>query len=126
MDKEFFYDNFKFSNSKILKMDAILVLYDAKADILWIITCSVLPGDLLNRFLTGVPMLRSLPLEYTVNTSSQLENSVRYHFQVVFTSGELGHFNAFPFVPVSVLDLQFRKMAVARDTSPLYTINFSH
>ena len=26
-------------------------------------------------------------LENTVNTSSQLENSVRYHFQVVFTSG---------------------------------------
>ena len=50
---------------------------------------------------------RSLPLENTVNTSSQLENrpSVRYHFQVVFTSGELGNFKASPFVPLGVLDL---------------------
>ena len=47
-------------------------------------------------------MLRSLPL---VNTSSQLENSVRYHFQVVFTSGKLGNFKASPFVPLGVLDL---------------------
>ena len=44
-------------------------------------------------------------LEFTVNTSSQLENSVRYHFQVVFTSGELGNFKASPFVPLGVLDL---------------------
>ena len=50
-------------------------------------------------------MLRSLPLENTVNTSSQLENSVRHHFQVVFTSGELGSFKASPFVPLGVLDL---------------------
>ena len=50
-------------------------------------------------------MLRSLPLENTVNTSSQLENSVRYHFQVVFTSSELGNFKASPFVPLGVLDL---------------------
>ena len=50
-------------------------------------------------------MLRSLPLENTVNTSLQLENSVRYHFQVVFTSGELGNFKASPFVPLGVLDL---------------------
>ena len=48
-------------------------------------------------------MLRSLPLENTVNTSSQLENSVRYHFQVVFTSSELGNFKASPFVPLGVL-----------------------
>ena len=50
-------------------------------------------------------MLRSLPLENTVNTSLQLENSVRYQFQVVFTSGELGNFKASPFVPLGVLDL---------------------
>ena len=50
-------------------------------------------------------MLRSLPLENTVNTSSQLENSIRYHFQVVFTSGKLGNFKASPFVPLGVLDL---------------------
>ena len=40
-------------------------------------------------------MLRSLPLENTVNTSSQL----------VFTSGELGNFKASPFVPFGVLEL---------------------
>ena len=50
-------------------------------------------------------MLLSLPLENTVNTSSQLENSVRYYFQVVFTSGELGNFKASPFEPLGVLDL---------------------
>ena len=50
-------------------------------------------------------MLRSLPQGNTVNTSSQLENSVRYHFQVVFTSDELGNFKASPFVPLGVLDL---------------------
>ena len=38
-------------------------------------------------------------------TSSQLANSIRYHFQIVFTSGELGNFNASPFVPLGVLDL---------------------
>ena len=40
-----------------------------------------------------------------VTSSSQLENSVRYHFQVVFTSGELGNFKASPFVPLGFLDL---------------------
>ena len=50
-------------------------------------------------------MLCSLPLENTVNTSSQLENSVHYHYEVVFTSGELGNFKASPFVPLGVLDL---------------------
>ena len=39
------------------------------------------------------------------NTSSQLENSVHYHFQVVFTSGELGNFKASPIVPLGILDL---------------------
>ena len=28
---------------------------------------------------------------------------IHYHFQVVFTSGELGNFKASPFVPLSVL-----------------------
>ena len=52
-------------------------------------------------------MLRSLPIENTLSTfsSSELENSARYHFQVVFTSGELGIFKASPFVPLGVLDL---------------------
>ena len=50
-------------------------------------------------------MLRSLPLENTVNTSSQLENSVRDHYEVIFTSGELGNFKASPFAPLDVLDL---------------------
>ena len=50
-------------------------------------------------------MLCSLPLGNMVNTSSQLENSVRYHLQVVFTSGKLGNFKASPFVPLGVLDL---------------------
>ena len=59
-------------------------------------------------------MLRSLPLGNMVNTSSQLENSVRYHFQVVFTSGKLGNFKASPFVPLGVLDL------VSNLTDPKY------
>ena len=50
-------------------------------------------------------MLRSLPLKNTVNMSSQLENSIHYHFQVVFPSGKLGNFKASPFVPLGVLDL---------------------
>ena len=50
-------------------------------------------------------MLPLLPLGNMVNTSLQLENSVRYHFQVVFTSGELGNFKASPFVPLGVHDL---------------------
>ena len=49
--------------------------------------------------------LHLLPLENMVNTSSQLENSVRNHFQVVFTSGELGNIKASPFVPLGILDL---------------------
>ena len=50
-------------------------------------------------------MLRSLPLENTVNRSSQLANSVRYHFRVVFTSGELGNFEATPFSHLASLTL---------------------
>ena len=63
-------------------------------------------------------MLRSLPLENTVNTSLQLENSVCYHFQVVFTSGELENFKASPFVPIGVLDL------VSSLVGPKYAENF--
>ena len=59
-------------------------------------------------------MLRSLPLENTVNTSSQLDNSVRYHFEVLFTSGELGNFKAYPFVPFGVLDLKLLAVYLAQ------------
>ena len=57
-------------------------------------------------------MLRSLPLVYMVNTSLQFENSVRYHFLVIFTSGERGSFDASPFVPLGVLDLVDAMLAV--------------
>ena len=50
-------------------------------------------------------MLPSLPLRSMVNMSAQLENSIRYNFKVVFTSGELGNFKPSLFVPLSVLDL---------------------
>ena len=45
-------------------------------------------------------MLGSLILGNMGNTNSQLENSVRYHFQVVFISGELENFKASPTVPL--------------------------
>ena len=44
--------------------------------------------------------------------SFQLENSIRYCFQVVFTSGELGNFHASPFAPLGVLDLVDTMIAV--------------
>ena len=51
--------------------------------------------------------------------SSQLENSVCYYFQAVFTSGELGNLNDSPFVPLGVLDL------VGSLIGPKYAANFN-
>ena len=63
---------------------------------------------------TSIIMLRSLPvpLENSLNTSSQLLNNVRYHFQVVFNSGELGNFKASPFVPHSLKTAIYLQMYV--------------
>ena len=47
-----------------------------------------------------------------VNMSFELENSIRYCFQVVLTSGELGNFHASPFAPLGVPDLMDTMIAV--------------
>ena len=54
-------------------------------------------------------MLHLLPLG-NIETSSQL--SVRYHFQVVLPSGELGNFSASPFVPLGDVLLMYTILGV--------------